>query len=132
MRIFNENLTEEVKQYNTNLYYLMNAEIPFNKEAYKVLTEHERSNLILSQDWSIEYVLKLVPYTSEELAKRDMAQLRSRRSILLTGFDKWEKAVLRGREEDSADVMEWYQKLLDLDETAFTDANIPERVKYYL
>lgn len=57
-------------------------------------------------------------------------ELRARREPLLEAFDKWEKAVLRGREQDSVVVMGWYQDLLDLVPSAFE--NIPERIKYYL
>lgn len=71
-----------------------------------------------------------IPYTEEELEEKRLAKLRSRRVGLLTAFDKWEKAVLRGRESDDLAVMEWYRRLLDLKESAFE--NIPERVRYYL
>lgn len=71
-----------------------------------------------------------VPYTVEELEARKKDKLRARRVALLAAFDKWEKAVLRGREEDDAVIMQWYQDLLDLEETAFE--NVPERVRYYL
>lgn len=57
-------------------------------------------------------------------------ELRARREPLLEAFDKWEKAVLRGRETDSVVIMGWYQDLLDLIPSAFE--NIPERIKYYL
>lgn len=67
-----------------------------------------------------------VPYTAEELKE----QLRNKRIPLLNAFDKWEKAVLRGREQDDYSVMLWYQDLLNLKDTAFTI--IPERIKYYL
>lgn len=56
--------------------------------------------------------------------------LRNKRAPLLLAFDKWEKAVLRGREEDSAEVMQWYQDLLDLVESAFE--NVPDRINYYM
>lgn len=59
-----------------------------------------------------------------------LAGLRSKREPLLLAFDKWEKAVLRGRETDSETVMLWYQDLLDLKNTAFE--SIPDAVKYYL
>lgn len=65
-------------------------------------------------------------YTEEELKE----QLRTKRTPLLNAFDKWEKAVLRGREQDDYAIMAWYQSLLNLNETAFE--NIPERIKYYL
>lgn len=59
-----------------------------------------------------------------------LEELRFKREALLIAFDKWEKAVIRGREEDSAKIMSWYYDLLDLKESAFT--NIPERIKYYM
>lgn len=67
-----------------------------------------------------------VPYAEEELKDR----LRAKRANLLTAFDKWEKAVLRGRETDDTEIMAWYQDLLDLKESAFV--SVPDRVNYYL
>ena len=58
--------------------------------------------------------------------------LRSKRYFLLQAFDKWEKAVLRGREVEDDTIMQWYQDILDLKESAFEEANIPERIKYYM
>lgn len=57
-------------------------------------------------------------------------ELRMRRRPLLEAFDKWEKAVLRGRESEDEQIMSWYQDLLKLTPSAFE--NIPERVQYYL
>lgn len=57
-------------------------------------------------------------------------QLRFKRKSYLEAFDKWEKAVLRGREEENDSIMLWYYDLLDLKESAFE--NIPNRVNYYL
>lgn len=56
--------------------------------------------------------------------------LRNKRAPLLLAFDKWEKAVIRGREEDSVEIMQWYQDLLDLVESAFE--NVPDRINYYM
>lgn len=63
----------------------------------------------------------------DDVVKEDK---RMQRESLLLAFDKWEKAVLRGREEDSEEVMQWYQNLLDLQSSAFY--NIPDRVKYFM
>ena len=71
-------------------------------------------------------ILKKV-WTDEEELKNT---LRAKRTLLLNAFDKWEKAVLRGREEDKEYIMSWYYDLLDLKEYAFE--NIPEEIKYYL
>ncbi len=79
------------------------------------------------EEWDeYEDIHVYVPYTEEELKSR----LRMKRGPLLSAFDKWEKAVLRGRETDDNAVMEWYRNLLDLKEEAFE--NIPDRVRYYL
>ena len=76
-----------------------------------------------------EDILVYVPYTEEEISNHRLTNLREQRSGLLMAFDKWEKAVLRGRETDDENIMQWYQDLLDLKESAFE--NVPERVKYY-
>lgn len=68
---------------------------------------------------------------TEFLETKRLNQLREKRKLLLEAFDKWEKAVLRGRELESDTIMQWYQDILDLKESAFDEANIPERIKYY-
>lgn len=74
---------------------------------------------------------KVIPYdNTEDLRIAKENELRAKRKPLLEAFDLWEKAVLRGREEDSTEVMDWYRSLLDLDEIAFE--NIPKEIKYYL
>lgn len=55
---------------------------------------------------------------------------RKDRCNLLKAFDLWEKAVVRGREEDSDEIMQWYRDILDLKPEAFD--NIPDRIKYYM
>lgn len=65
-----------------------------------------------------------------ELRQISLNSLRRQREPLLVAFDKWEKAVIRGRERDSNIVMTWYEDLLDLKDKAFTI--IPECIKYYL
>lgn len=72
-------------------------------------------------------------YTQEillEIEERKKTILRDKRKPLLEAFDKWEKAVLRGREVNSSVVMNWYTSLLDLEESAFD--NIPSVVQYYI
>lgn len=79
-----------------------------------------------------EKILVFIPYTEEEIRENKIKELRSKRKTLLEAFDKWEKAVLRGRELESDTIMQWYQDILDLKESAFEETNIPERVKYYM
>lgn len=58
--------------------------------------------------------------------------MREKRNRYLPAFDLWEKAVVRGREEDSSEIMQWYRDMLDLKPDAFKDENIPDKIKYYL
>lgn len=73
--------------------------------------------------------------TKLEVAK-DM--FRQRRELLYKAFDVWEKAVIRGREQDSQEVMNWYQEMLDFtdlitEETTFSDyPQLPDELKKYL
>lgn len=71
-------------------------------------------------------------FTTEEQDAYDKNILRGKRYNLLAAFDKWEKAVLRGREADSEAVMSWYQQLLDLNAKAFEEESIPSEIQYYL
>lgn len=79
-----------------------------------------------------EKIYVYIPYTEEELLENKKNALRKERKVLLEAFDKWEKAVLRGREKDDTSIMNWYRDLLNLVESAFLDENVPERVRYYL
>ena len=99
--------------------------------AFKAFTDEEREafwkgntggGIGVGEDGYSPIWLEKQPPTADEL--------RARREPLLEAFDKWEKAVLRGREQDSVVIMGWYQDLLDLVPSAFE--NIPERVQYYL
>lgn len=71
-------------------------------------------------------ILKRVWIDEEEIKK----VYRAKRTTLLSAFDKWEKAVLRGREQDDYIIMSWYRDLLELKESAFE--NIPTKIEYYL
>ena len=64
------------------------------------------------------------------LQEQNLNKLRYRRISLLDAFDKWEKAVLRGREADDETIMSWYRSILDLELTAFEE--VPMAIKYYL
>lgn len=92
-----------------------------SEELYNELPYLKKSDGVISIDYSSKI-------SGEETNRLNI--LRNKRIPLLEAFDKWEKAVLRGRETDSVTVMDWYQNLLDLKAEAFDD--IPERVRYYL
>lgn len=118
------------------------VEVGGNDRFYRVVKEYEgggRDTALIeaepdtpAQDAYDEYedIQVYVLYTDEELQERRLTKLRAQREPLLSAFDKWEKAVLRGREDDSEEIMSWYHDLLDLKEAAFT--MIPERIEYYL
>ena len=69
----------------------------------------------------------VIEYDNTEDIKKE---LREKRKSLLVAFDKWEKAVIRQREIDDENTMQWFSNLLDLKQTAFE--NIPERIRYYI
>jgi len=68
--------------------------------------------------------------TKEQYEQFKKEEMRYNRERFLGAFDIWEKAVIRGREQDDPQIMTWYQDLLDLDESAFE--NVPVRINYYL
>ena len=55
--------------------------------------------------------------TKEELLERRFTDFRKLREQQFKAFDIWERAILRGRETDSIDVMNWYQAMLDFPDT---------------
>lgn len=65
-------------------------------------------------------------------------EFRIHRENMFKIFDIWEKAVLRGRETDDQDVMNWYQEMLDFPEqitelTSYGDYPVlPVALKKYL
>ena len=77
--------------------------------------------------------------TDAELLESAKTSFRAYRSYAFRmGFDIWEKAVLRGREEDSEDIMNWYQDMLDFTDQITKDTThedypeVPQEIKYYL
>ena len=89
------------------------------KQGYKPLITVQNNQVIFSYQLDEARLLRI-----------EQNKLRQKRKPLLEAFDRWEKAVLRGREADSSSVMSWYKSLLNLEETAFE--NIPLAVQYYV
>ncbi len=107
----------EKPKFHLEVTYTGTEEIPvYDKDGNQTGTKTRVTGRIVKKVWD----------DPEELKK----QRRSERKSLLNAFDKWEKAVLRGRESDDYAIMAWYKDLLDLKETAF--ANVPLRIQYYL
>ena len=93
-------------------------------------TTHEKLDFSISE---LDYTLyRAIKIQEDIVLEKRKNYLRQKRKSLLEAFDKWEKAVLRGREEDSIFIISWYKNLLNLVENAFETENIPDRIKYYL
>lgn len=98
---------------------------PLDKTAIEV-SEQDLLQIGKTKCFDIENQCVIDYDNSEDIKK----ELREKRKPLLDAFDKWEKAVLRNREKDDIIVMQWFNDLLDLKETAFEE--IPERIGYYI
>jgi len=76
--------------------------------------------------------------TKEELLERRFVHFRTLREQQFKAFDIWERAVIRGREEDSQEVMDWYQNMLDFtneitEHTTYEDyPQLPNELKKYM
>lgn len=74
-----------------------------------------------------------IGYTEEQLKineEKKLEEKRQKRKPLLEAFDKWEKAVLRGRMPENASIMNWYEELLDLKDLAIEI--VPSEIEYFL
>lgn len=61
--------------------------------------------------------------SAEEVIETNKRKFRNYRKTVFNAFDVWEKNVLRGREEDNQEIVNWYNEMLD-----FTN-NITEATK---
>lgn len=81
---------------------------------------------------------KIVQPNEENNKNTNIAIFKLFRKKCLQAFDTWEKNVLRGREEDSESILEWYRVMLNYPTTINENTTredyptIPERIKYYL
>lgn len=146
MRVFNYLKTLEITKYDLNLGYLKPDVLKYTvtyvnngNGTFTITKTYETGNVEVETIKAVDYyaapngherIQIYVPYTETELYEISKAKLREKRKPLLEAFDKWEKAVLRGREADSSSVMSWYKSLLNLEESAFE--NIPLTVQYYV
>jgi hypothetical protein len=154
MRVFNKDKTQVLEEYDLNLgqlkedkYYNIIPEVQEVKEEYhyEVIETFENGGQTVKRIIDVpgvagkpqkieeEDILIYIPYSEEELRTQKISRLRLiRNGRLLPAFDKWEKAVIRGRESDDNNIMGWYHDILDLKANAFLDENIPNKIKYYL
>lgn len=154
MKVYNENKTEILDNYDLQIGYLQKDKIsiviPEIKEVkekyhYEVIETFENGGQTVKRVIDVpgvapqkrkiieEDILIYILYTQDELLEKEKNKLRIiRNGRLLPAFDKWEKAVIRGRESDDDNIMGWYHDILDLKTNAFLDENIPNKIKYYL
>lgn len=93
------------------------------------LSAEEIRSIILCKSGYVDGKIVDLGYSEEKLLEINNNKLREKRTFLLRAFDIWEKAVLRGREQDSQAIMNWYQGLLDLTPESFDI--VPPEIKYY-
>lgn len=108
-------------EYKPNENEIEVSEEKFKELQNKILNGYIPTYSIVNNELNITYT-----YNTEQA----LDKLRAERTRLLEAFDKWEKAVLRGRETDDPNVMKWYQDLKDLVTNAFE--NIPTAIQYYI
>lgn len=151
MKVYNQSKTEVLSEYDLTKGYLQPDTLVTHIPAVEAVEEQSHYETIkeypnggkdvkkvidvagvkaVSAHDETEEIKVYIAYTLEELESIHKEQLRTQRNNLLQAFDKWEKAVLRGRESDDESIMQWFNDLLDLKENAFE--NIPERIKYYI
>lgn len=151
MKVYNENKTQILEYYDLEKGYLKDDTITVHipkVEAVKEVSHYETVKeypnggkdvrkvidvpavVGVEEHDEIQAIKVYIPYTEQELHEMYLNDLRDKREPLLIAFDKWEKAVLRGRELDDVEVMVWFEEIKALDEESLN--NIPERIKYYL
>lgn len=127
--IYNTTIKMLISYEDDNDYVLQENDYLITQEQFNAIVENKNSTLHWTKGNDNKLSFTFTKNVEREL-KDKQNQLRNRRKNLLNAFDKWEKAVMRGREVDSEEIMSWYKNILDLKESAFN--NIPDRIKYYL
>ena len=151
MKVYNKDKTQILETYDLTKGYLKEDVITIHFEEVKAVREqghYETISEYANGGKDIKWVVDVkgvkyqpsrdeeqmiqvyIPYTSLELEERRKDKLRQKRKPLLDAFDIWEKAVLRGREIDSTDIMKWYQSILDLDENSLNAP--PQEIRRYM
>ncbi len=154
MKVYNEDKTKILSDYDLTKGKLVEDKIIIHHEAvngveeqghYKVIAEYPNGGKDV--EWVVDvkgvetkeaydeeeriYIYK--PFTEEE--KKNI--LRSKRERMLIAFDKYKSSVNYGiiteTTEERQAVIEWYNKLLNLDEATIENVDlVPNKIKYYL
>lgn len=108
------------------------SELQYNEYKEKREKGYNAKIDIVNNEVVISYTLK--DGWEEKQQQCKLKQLRNKRKPLLEAFDKYKTNVLYGITYENAttklSITSWYNDLLDLKETAFT--NVPSEIKYYL
>lgn len=104
----------------------------YEEYIYKIENGYDANFEVINNSVIITYSIK---ENWENIQKEhELNVLRNEREPLLIAFDKYKTNVNYGiaieTEETRKIIIEWYNKMLDLDKTAFN--NIPIEIKYYL
>jgi hypothetical protein len=76
--------------------------------------------------------------TSIDVIEKNIGRFRGFRKKIFEAFDIWEKNVLRGREQDNQEVINWYNQMLAFTNNITEDTKIidyptvPEVIKKYV
>lgn len=109
---------------------------PIEDDLPKLEVEDPRV-IVLGKTKLINGVIVQPTISTEEVIETNKKKFRSYRKTVFEGFDIWEKNVLRGREQDSQIVINWYNQMLDFTDNITEDTKtidyptIPEAIKKY-
>lgn len=154
MKVYNEDKTKILSDYDLTKGKLVEDTIIIHHEPVKGVEEQGHYETIAEYPnggkdvkWIVDvkgveakeaydeeeriYIYKL--FTEEE--KKNI--LRSKRERMLIAFDKYKSSVNYGiiteTTEERQAVIEWYNKLLDLDKATIENIDlVPNKIKYYL
>ena len=154
MKVYNEDKTKMLSDYDLTKGKLVEDTIIIHHEPVKGVEEQGHYETIAEYpnggkdvEWIVDvkgveakeaydeeeriYIYKL--FTEEE--KKNI--LRSKRERMLIAFDKYKSSVNYGiiteTTEERQAIIEWYNKLLNLDEATIENVDlVPNKIKYYL
>ena len=104
---------------------LYNTCVTYHKQGYDVL---------INDDLTIQPIFNEDKFNL--INTMNLSNLRLLRAPILAAFDLYKSNVNYGITTEDAETKEkitfWYHQLLDLNEEAFKEENIPSQIKYYL
>lgn len=110
---------------------------PIEDDLPKLEVEDARV-IILGKTKLIDGVIVQPTISNEEVIETNKRKFRNYRKTVFNAFDIWEKNVLRGREQDNQEVVNWYNQMLVFTNNITKDTKpadyptIPEIIKKYI